>query len=316
MVGSGRRRGAFSLIELLVVIAIFTVLLGLLLVAVQRVRAAAHRTWCANNLKQLGLAYQNYRLNHETLPPLVISDPTRLTGWGPFILPYLEQETLANQYDFTVPFYASANQAVIRRRLKVFQCPSTPSRDATQDPYSVSTVNAQNLSIQWQASPADYSPLQSVELVLIRSGFCEAHPTATLTRLEGPLVPDQGTRLSDIKDGASQTILLAEIAGRPQLWQGSHNTGALVDVNTTSFGGWGDGSLIPSLFGSSADGTQSPGPCGINCSNAFGLYSFHAKGVNTVFVDGSVHFLNADLNMHDVLIPLITANGGEIVSGY
>jgi hypothetical protein len=132
----------------------------------------------------------------------------------------------------------------------------------------------------------------------------------------GALSVDKSTDLSEILDGTSHTILLAEIAGRPQLWQRRHDTGRLVDVNSTGFGGWGDASTVPSLFGSSYDGTVSPGLCGINCSNAFGLYSFHFGGVNTVFVDASVHFLREDVDMHDVVIALLTRAGGEVVTDY
>jgi hypothetical protein len=135
-------------------------------------------------------------------------------------------------------------------------------------------------------------------------------------KLVGALSVDKETRLSDITDGVSQTILLAEIAGRPQLWQNGHNTGLLVDVNSTGFGGWGDGSSIAYIFGSSDDGTTSPGPCAMNCSNAFGLYSFHIGGVNTVFVDASVHFISKNAGMHTTLIPLITRSGGEVIGDY
>ena len=122
--------------------------------------------------------------------------------------------------------------------------------------------------------------------------------------------------MSEFTDGVSQTILLAEIAGRPQLWQNGRNTGLLVDVNFIGFGGWGDGSSLAYLWGSSDDGTTSPGPCSINCSNAFGLYSFHIGGVNTVFVYASVHFISKSLSMHFALIPLITGSGGEVVGDY
>jgi hypothetical protein len=131
--------------------------------------------------------------------------------------------------------------------------------------------------------------------------------------LQGALSVDKNTRLTEISDGASNTILLAEIAGRPQFWQGRRNSGKLVDANSTGFGGWGDGSSIPSLFGSTLDGTISPGPCAINCSNAYGLYSFHPTGINTVFVDASVHFIDADADMHKVVIPLLTRSGGEVI---
>jgi prepilin-type processing-associated H-X9-DG protein len=134
--------------------------------------------------------------------------------------------------------------------------------------------------------------------------------------LGGALSVDRETPLHEITDGASTTILLAEIAGRPQLWQAGRNTGKLVDMNSTGFGGWGDGSSLPYLFGSSHDGTTAPGPCAINCSNAFGLYSFHTGGINAVFVDGSVHFIGANANMHTAVIALITRSGGEVVSDY
>lgn len=134
--------------------------------------------------------------------------------------------------------------------------------------------------------------------------------------LAGALSVDKNTRLTEITDGVSTTILLVEIAGRPQLWQARRNTGQLLAVNTTGFGGWGDGSSVAYLFGSSTDGTTSPGPCAINCSNAYGLYSFHRGGVYAVFVDASVHFLSEEANMHTAVIALITRSGGEVVSDY
>ena len=170
-------RRAFTLIELLVVIAIIAVLLGLLLAAVQRVREAASRTSCTNNLRQLGLAYQTYRLDHDAFPPLALTNPS--TGWGPFILPYIEQQTLANKYNPAAPFYdvvgtaqnPGGNQSVVTQQLKLLQCPSAPSRSATQDPYSVSIVIAQNVTLKWQASPADYAPIASIKGILIASDF-------------------------------------------------------------------------------------------------------------------------------------------------
>jgi hypothetical protein len=125
---------------------------------------------------------------------------------------------------------------------------------------------------------------------------------------------DKGTRLPDITDGTSHTILLAEIAGRPQAWLAGRNSGQLIPTTSSvGFGGWGDGSSVAQLFGSSEDGTVAPGLCAVNCSNAYGLYSFHIGGACTVLVDGSVHFLTKGISLHDVLIPLITRAGGEVV---
>ena len=137
--GTTQRRG-FTLIELLVVIAIIAILIGLLVPAVQRVREAASRAQCMNNLKQLGLAAQNYHDQHKHLPPVIGYYPTTTNGvFGPYffhLLPNLEQDNLYRSALGVVPFpppdgpttvYYPGNNKVCSQRVAVFLCPSDPS---------------------------------------------------------------------------------------------------------------------------------------------------------------------------------------------
>ena len=313
---NAKKRRGLTLIELLVVIAIIAILIGLLLPAVQKVREAAARIQCANNLKQLGLALHNYHDEHGTFPPAYLNEGPYLNtaysfahGWAPFILPYVEQKPLYERYHWDLPLYVLENQPVVATQLKGFQCPSTPepNRYMMFGPYAL-----------WGTKGAcgDYTFTLGVDPVLARvkladpagdyRGALTNTPTTALTRSSNAA----GTRILDITDGTSNTILLAEDAGRPRLWQ----AGKAGPDQTVDGGPWDHmkGQIL--LRGSSSDGTTTPGPCALNCTNDAEVYAFHTGGANAVFADGSVHFLHASMDIR-IMARLITRAGGEVVPG-
>lgn len=115
------RRPGFTLIELLVVIAIISILMGLLLPAVQKAREAASRISCANNLKQIGLALHHYENVHESLPPSRLSDG--YATWQVLILPFMEQDNLYQQWNLKSTYYQQ-NDLARRTPVKNYFCPT------------------------------------------------------------------------------------------------------------------------------------------------------------------------------------------------
>ncbi len=296
-------RKAFTLIELLVVIAIIAVLIGMLLPAVQMVREAANRTACSNNLKQIGLAFHNFHDTYGKFPSGVVLGPfkpfgvttTAQHGNMPFLLPYLEKEPLFKQYNRNMNWYDWENQPVVRTQVKDLQCP-------TAEPNRVLT-NFDPMVDGKFATCSDYAGFREVPQALVDKGW--ADPPANR---DGVFRWNFMTRMADITDGASNTILYAEDAGRPQLWR----NGKLIPDVTITGGPWASRNL---LWGKQdmPDGGPPPWPCAVNCSNDREIYSFHPGGANVVFADGSWHFLKANMSIK-VLAALVTRAGGEMVS--
>jgi prepilin-type processing-associated H-X9-DG protein len=165
------------------------------------------------------------------------------------------------------------------------------------------------VGVVWSAAVSDYGALGNVDSALVDAGLI---PGPLPPKPNAVLIVAVGVKITEITDGASNTMIVSELAGRPQ----HYVTGKRLSPDGAEvFGaGWADWDNGFQLHGATADGSGSPGPCAINCNNNKGIYSFHTGGANGLFADGSVHFLHEGLDIRTAAA-LVTRAGGEVISG-
>ena len=314
------KRKAFTLIELLVVIAIIAVLLGLLLPAVQKVREAALRVQCENNLKQIGLALHHYHGAYGYFPPGYVYQAAGSTGagrsiatrkgdrpppnplsnvpqtpgwsWAALLLPYIEQDNLYSLIDLTLPVEAPSNLPARITPVAVYTCPA----DKPTGLFSV--LNA------WNEPIADAST-NSYAACFGYGGNLNIAPDVS----NGIFYRSSRTRIQDIDDGTSNTFAIGErcamLARAP--WAGAVTSGT---VQTTPdapvYTSIAEYSPVMPLARVNTKTLNSP------YSEPYDFFSPHRYYVNFLFADGSVHSLSSATDL-TVLQALATRSGGEII---
>lgn len=287
---SQKTRNAFTLIELLVVIAIIAILIGLLLPAVQKVRDAANRMRCQNNLKQLGVASHTYHDTHGKLPAMNRTNGLRW-GWGTFILPYIEQTGLYAQlgspsyFDATMTVMPTvATQPLLRTKISTYLCPS----DA-----QLTEVNP------------NFDNLGKSNYVITGSGGLPGLTGAGVTQHDsGTAYPIAvAIAITDISDGTTNQILFGErdsVKNLGAVWPGrsaatwAANTGTATWTINKPYTGTNMGS-----FNNNSQDVIG----GIDQCSRSGFTSMHTGGANFCMADGSVRFIREGITSNPAAGP-------------
>ncbi|MFM8435009.1 MAG: DUF1559 domain-containing protein [Planctomycetia bacterium] len=347
------RRG-FSLVELLVVIAIMGILVGLLLPAVQSARESARRSSCANNLRQLPIAFHNYETARKSLPPLkrlfsgsiATCEPNMAhRSWAPDVLAYLEETALVANYNLSRNWWEnedgsaptggtarvldanpSGNRALARNVLKVMQCASSPRPNRIQD--KIENPRKTGACGDYFAVGGTGTNFNAV--AGLPAGTVAVGPGATEEwRNCGAGATRPRSTIAKITDGTSKTILLAECAGREDVWRertqypANADNAAGADCARAQGGAWATNDNSYG-FGEKANGWCTPGPTSgaippslmrVNGSNENGwlIYAFHPGGAHAAMADGAVRFVSESTEVR-ILGELATRAGGEAFS--
>ncbi len=302
----------FTLIELLVVLAIIGILIGLLLPAVQKVREASNRMSCLNNQKQIGLALHGFHDSHGVFPASGWRVPGpgnplgKRVGWKALILPHIEQGSLQNLYSFDLHWWEGPNLAMAHVRIPALECPSVPGRMEAlwAPPFEIRPA----MNFPRPLGPTDYEAIMGVQPIIDPSRYNSGNSRSVLFR-------NSVTRMTDILDGSTQTVMVVECSGRPLSW--FQRVSDTTVTNDQGFG-WIDSEGAFSLDGSSWDGRQQGvvpvtrnTPFAMNRTNLGEPYSFHSGGSNLLFADGHVVFVSDGIGLLS-MAGLCTKSAGEV----
>jgi prepilin-type N-terminal cleavage/methylation domain-containing protein/prepilin-type processing-associated H-X9-DG protein len=280
---NGEQRGGFTLIELLVVIAIIAILIGLLLPAVQKVREAAARMKCSNNLKQIGLALHSYHDANNRFPPggtgpnvgpfVAPVGMTGSIGYTVYILPYEEQDNVFRQMNTAVDYNQDPNLAVAPLLIPIYQCPSAVITESTY--VTGKTNHYQGVAGPKGTNPQTGQPYAATNPTGLHGGFSN----------QGVLGPNTRVTIGAITDGTSNTLLVGELS-----WK---------DANCYRpwTRGWDSDAMA-----ASKNVTNPMNAVPYNGSSNFNDVSFGSQhaggGANFLLADGSVRFLRQSIDIN------------------
>jgi len=344
------RRSAFTLIELLVVIAIIAILIGLLLPAVQKVRDAAARMECSNNLKQMGLGLHSFNDTYKRFPPGVADDQPPFgtgpagggqgwgTNWHIYILPFIEQDNVFKQMIFngTSGWGGSATNncnVILDKLIPIYRCPAAQIPEWAPSPYIGGGAHVQQSNYVGISGAVNGTYGTYTETRSVNGGGSAGCCSGGILGFSGVLYPNSKVTLAQLTnaDGTSNTLLVSEqgnfltlTSGAKVAWTAGGPHGIIIgggSINDTTYGQGGDARAfnittiryqINQLTGWTANcgGTRVCDNTGQNIP----LNSGHSNGVNALLGDGHVIFLSNTIPLTTLQVLAIRDDGQPLPS--